>query len=143
MKRTVSTLFFLGVLAAGTVFAGPKYNYINSIGLLEILNKKQSAFLVDIQKKNEYLMHHFPHSLTTAAYPVKSEKDRKRLGPVLGQLQQADGQIVIVGPRGKGAAKRTFRYFTAQGIAPERIAILEKGVRGWPQPELLLDTYGH
>ncbi|WP_457575530.1 rhodanese-like domain-containing protein, partial [Desulfomarina sp.] len=112
--------------------------------LLKNLNTERSAMqLVDVQGKNDYLMHHFSHSIATAAYPVKSAKDKKRLEPVIEQLRQNNIRIIIVGPRGKGAAKRTFRYFTAQGIAPERIAILEKGIRGWPEPELLLDTYGH
>ncbi len=144
MRRTIFILTLLGTLAAGTVLARQTYNYIDSTSLLKQLNTDKSAvLLVDIQKKNDYLMHHFSHSVKTAAYPVKSEKDKKRLEPVIGQLQQNNSRIIIVGPRGKSAAKRAFRYLTAQGIAPERIAILEQGIRGWPKPELLLDTYGH
>ncbi|BCL61839.1 hypothetical protein DGMP_25320 [Desulfomarina profundi] len=50
------------------------------------------------KKKNDYLMHHFSHSVQTAAYPVKSELDKKRLAPVISKLQQTDGRIIIVGP---------------------------------------------
>lgn len=143
MRRAITILALLGILTAGTLSARQTCNYINSTALLEILNTKQSLLLVDIQKKNDYLMHHFAHSITTAAYPVKSEQDKKRLEPVARQLLQNNKRIIIVGPRGKGAAKRTFRYLTGQGITRERIAILEKGIHGWPKPELLLDTYGH
>ncbi len=143
MRKTVFVFTVLGILTAGTVFARQTYNYINSRSLLEILDTGNSAQLVDIQKKNDYLMHHFSHSVNTAAYPVKSEKDKNRLEPVIGQLQKDNSRIIIIGPRGKGAAKRAFRYLTTRGISPERIAILEKGIRGWPKPELLLDTYGH
>ena len=38
---------------------------------------------------------------------------------------------MIVCPRGAGGAKRTYDHLLQQGIAAERLLILEKGQEGW------------
>ncbi len=109
---------------------------------MKSLQEKNPVHLVDIQKKNDFLQHHFYNSLETGAYPVKSEQDMSRINKVISNLQVTDKPVVIISPRGTRAAARAYEYLLEQGIAPQRLAILKKGIRGWPAPELLLNTSG-
>jgi hypothetical protein len=61
---------------------------------------------------------------------------------IIHDLQATDKPVVIIGPRGTRAAGRAYEYLLEQGIAAQRLAILESGIRGWPAPELLLNTSG-
>ncbi len=65
-----------------------------------------------------------------------------RINEVLHDLQATDKPVVIIGPRGTRAAGRAYEYLLEQGIAAQRLAILQKGIRGWPAPEILLNTSG-
>jgi rhodanese-related sulfurtransferase len=138
------TLIIIGcmLMSVQAAAAGPAYNSITSESLLKILQEKQAVHVVDIQKKNNYLQKHFAHSLATNAYPVKTAEEKNRIKAVLATLQATDNSIVIVGPRGTRASQKAYAYLLEQGIDPRRLAILEKGIRGWPAPQLLLNTSG-
>ncbi len=142
MKRitVLAAVFFL--MIAGIATAGIEYNYIDSDSLMQSLQEKKPVHLVDIQKKNDFLQHHFFGSLETDAYPVKSEQEMSRINEVIHDLQATDKPVVIIGPRGTRAAGRAYAYLLEQGITAQRLAILKNGVRGWPAPELLLNTSG-
>jgi rhodanese-related sulfurtransferase len=115
---------------------------MNSDELLKTLQEKKPVNIVDIQKKKSFLLHHFFDSLETDAYPVKTDKDAGKIKKVLPTLQANAAPVVIVGPRGTRASQRAYAYLLKAGIDPNRLAILDKGVRGWPAPQILLNTSG-
>lgn len=121
------------LILATTVSAGepPKYNYISVQALEARLTAGQPTNLVDIQVEEEFARHHIKGAVPTYAYPVKSAADTVKLDGVIGQLKENDHPVVIVCPRGGGGATRTYDYLLAQGIAAERLLILEKGQDGW------------
>ena len=142
MRILSSALLALILLTTGQARASIEYNLIDSSSFLEILRREKPVAIVDIQKKNDYLRHHFSGTTPTDAYPVKTEQDRQRLAPVITLMKKSSEPVVIVGPRGTRAARRAYAYLLEQGIAARRLAILEHGVRGWPAPEMMLNTYG-
>ena len=142
MKKITGLAAVLFLMIAGIATAGIEYNYIDSDSLMKSLQEKKPLHLVDIQKKNDFLQHHFFGSLGTNAYPVKTEQEMGRIKDVISNLQATDKPVVIIGPRGTRAAGRAYEYLLEQGIAAQRLAILQKGIRGWPAPELLLNTSG-
>jgi rhodanese-related sulfurtransferase len=142
MKNTTLLIIGFILLSVQTATTGSEYNSINSTVFLKILQEKQAVHVVDIQKKNNYLQKHFAHSLATNAYPVKTAEEKNRIKAVLATLQATDNSIVIVGPRGTRASQKAYAYLLEQDIDPRRLAILEKGIRGWPAPQLLLNTSG-
>jgi rhodanese-related sulfurtransferase len=142
MEKITGLIIGLLLFAAQGVSADIAYNYINSDSFMKILQEKPAVHMVDIQKKNDYLRHHFAHSVGTSAYPVKTDREKNRINEMLSTLQTSKNPIIIIGPRGTRAEQRTFAYLLDQGIAPQRLAILEKGTRGWPAPEMLLNTSG-
>jgi rhodanese-related sulfurtransferase len=142
MKRITGLATVLFLMIAGIAMAGIEYNYIDSDSLMKSLQEKKAIHLVDIQKKNDFLQHHFFGSVETGAYPVKSEQEMSRIKDVVSNLQTTDNPVVIVGPRGTRAAGRAYQYLLEQGIAAQRLAILKNGVRGWSAPEILLNTSG-
>ena len=142
MKKITGLAAVLFLMIAGIATAGIEYNFIDSDSLMESLQEKKAIHLVDIQKKNDFLQHHFFGSVETGAYPVKSEQDMSRINEVLHDLQATDKPVVIISPRGTRAAGRTYEYLLEQGIAAQRLAILKSGIRGWPAPEILLNTSG-
>jgi len=80
--------------------------------------------------------HHFKGSLETNAYPVKSEEERKKLDKTLERINASQDDVVIVCPRGGGGAKNTYDYLKEKGVEEKRLFILEKGMEGWPHPEM-------
>ncbi len=142
MKHLATLILGLSLLTAQAAAAGVDYNSISSDEFIKILQEKKPVHVVDIQKKNNYLQKHFADSVGTNAYPVKTDQEKSRINAVLAPLQANTDPVVIVGPRGTRAAQKAYAYLMEQGIAPQRLAILDKGMRDWPAPEMLLNTSG-
>ncbi|MDO9079604.1 MAG: rhodanese-like domain-containing protein, partial [Desulfuromonadales bacterium] len=87
--------------------------------------------LVDTHVEEEFARHHLTGATATFAYPVKSESDKAKLEVTLSKLKSDSVPVVVVCPRGAGGATRTYDYLLSQGIAAERLLILEKGQEGW------------
>ncbi|MDZ4183704.1 MAG: rhodanese-like domain-containing protein [Desulfuromonadales bacterium] len=111
--------------------AADPYNYISAAALEARLIAKEPTHLVDIQVEEEFARHHITGATATFAYPVKSDADRAKLEAVLSKLKSDSAPVVVVCPRGAGGATRTYEYLLSQGIAAERLLILEKGQEGW------------
>ena len=127
------TLLPLAALAADTP---APYNYISAAALEARLTAKEPIHLVDIQVEEEFAKHHITGATATHAYPVKTEEEKAKLQAVLTKLQADKVPVVIICPRGAGGATRTYDYLLSQGIAAERLLILEKGQEGWTCPTL-------
>lgn len=133
MKRLILTLTL--ILCAGNVLA---FNMISADAIKTKLAAQESLALVDIQTAEDFSKHHLPGAIATYAYPVKSDQDKGKIGAVLPALINNDTPVIIVCPRGKGGAERTYDYLKASGIAEDRLFILENGQEGWPHPELVI-----
>jgi len=119
-------------LIPGLALAGDgPYNYISAAELEARLTANQPVNIVDIQVEEEFAQHHIKGATPTYAYPVKSDTDRAKLDATVEQLKGNADPVVVVCPRGAGGAKRTYDYLQQQGIAAERLLILEKGQEGW------------
>ena len=142
MKKNILSASLFLLLAAVVAQASGVVNYIDSADFMKYLKEKKSVYMVDIQKKNDYLRHHFYGALPTYAYPVRSGHDRAALAAVVAELKKTDDPVVIIGPRGRRASQRAYSFLLQQGIDSRRLSVLRKGIRGWPRPEILLNTYG-
>lgn len=127
------TLFFL--FLSTSVYAAD-YNYISPAKMKENLEAKSDILIVDIQVEQEFKQHHIPGSMATHAYPVKSDVDKAKLDQAVAEYNSTGTPIVIVCPRGAGGAKRCYDYLKKHNVPEEKLAILEKGISGWPYSDL-------
>jgi len=137
--RRFALLLLASVLLCGTALAAdaqPAYRYISASDLEARLTASQPTNIVDIQVEEEFAQHHIKGATATYAYPVKSEADKAKIDAVVEHLKANSDPVVIVCPRGAGGATRTYDYLLSQGIAAERLLILEKGQGGWTCPPL-------
>ncbi len=133
------TLFIvLAVLLLSTqVSVAQTYNYISAEQMKSKMEKSEGMTILDIQVKDEFDQHHIPGSLATYAYPVKTDEERGSLDKVVTLYNETGNPVVIVCPRGKGSAKRSYDYLVSQNVPVEKVTILENGMAGWPYEELI------
>ncbi len=144
MTRILCTLSFMFTMFPITLSAHGALNgkTVASEELQKIFQQHQPVHLLDIQKKHDFLLHHFFNALATDAYPVKTRTDTAKIEPLLKRLQSTNDPIIIIGPRGTRASQRALTFLIQKGISPERLSILEKGIQRWPAPEILQNTAG-
>jgi len=127
----------LAILFAATCsFAASDYNYISPETVQSNIENNVQMLIVDIQVEDEFIQHHIKGSMPTYAYPAKSESDTEKLDIAFQKQKETDEPLVIVCPRGAGGAKRSYDYLRQKGVAEDKLLILEKGMGGWPYPEL-------
>lgn len=120
------------VLALPIIAMASNFNYISQDDMRARLQANDDMHIVDICPVPLFAEKHLPGSVETNAYPVKSDEERAKLTPLLGDLTADSNDIVIVCPGGKGGAQRTYEYFVENGIDEGRLLILEHGMKGWP-----------
>ena len=136
VRRLVFLLLLCCTLLPVSAFAADTYHYISAAALEARLSAKEPIHLVDIQVEEEFAKHHITGATATYAYPVKTEADKAKLQAVLTKIKADSAPVVVICPRGAGGATRTYDYLLSQGIAAERLLILEKGQEGWACPTL-------
>lgn len=137
MFRSVATLMVMSALIlVATAAMAASYNYVKQDEFKSWLESGKEVVIVDIQVPEEFARIHFQGALETNAYPVKSDEERERLDQTLAQINATTAEVVIVCPRGGGGAKNTYDYLKSKGVNEERLFILEKGMEGWPYPEM-------
>lgn len=134
MKKFAAAL----ILTLTTATAALAANYIEPQELKELLDKKQSVILVDIQPAADFEKQHLPGSIETNAFPAKSDDEKKRLDKTLPIINASKDPVVVICPRGKTGAKNSYEYLMKQGVAEERMTILEGGIHEWPYKELFV-----
>lgn len=113
------------------------FQYIAAAELKTAIESQSPLTLIDIQVKRDFDRHHIVGAIPTYAFPVRSDRDRAKLDPVIAKAAQDNTNIVIVCPRGLSGAMNTFEYLLDSGIDEDRIFILTDGQAAWPFPELL------
>jgi len=112
------------------------YQYYTADQTKAAIENKEDIILLDIQVEDEWNVHHIEGAVPTYAYPVKTPEDEAKLAAILPDLA-GEQPIIVICPGGAGGATRSIDYLTAQGVAPERLFILENGQSKWPYEELL------
>ena len=125
-------------VAANGVGMAADYNFIGQDEMKAKIENGQPILIVDIQEKPGYEKHHFPGSVATYAYPVKSDEEKSRLDIAVAAYEATGNQVVIVCPRGKGGAKRCYDYLKSKSVPEDKLMILEKGSEGWPYVEMFV-----
>lgn len=146
LKRLAAMLLvFTGtlfVLMTASAIADEDYKYMDPEDFKIRMETKEPTILVDIQKRNAYLEHHFYGSIRTYAYPAKTELDTESLYQAVRVFEQTQDDVVIIGPRGGRACKRAQDYLVSRGIPVEKIFILKGGISKWPFRDMLLNLQG-
>ena len=119
-----------------TAAMAANYNYVKPEEFKSWMESGKEVVIVDIQVPEGFAKSHFQGSLETNAYPAKSDEERARLDKTLEKINATAAEVVIVCPRGGGGAKNTYDYLKSKGVAEARLFILEKGMEGWPHPEM-------
>ena len=133
--RYVTSILLL--LFAGSAYAN-SYNYISPDEVKADLSSSRVLLILDIQVEDEFTEHHLPGSVATYAFPVKSDTDRAKLNKVVAVQKETNQKVVIVCPRGKGGAKRSYDFMKENGVSEEKLVILEKGMSGWPYKDIVI-----
>ena len=138
MKKriTVLAVLLIGLLNMAALFE--TFNYVKAEDFKQWLDSGKAMVLVDIQVEDEFSLHHFKGSIETNSFPVETEEQRQMIDPAIAAAKAAGTDVVVICPRGGGGAKRCYSYLKAQGIAEEKLFILEGGVDKWPHKEMLV-----
>ena len=83
------------------------FNYIQPEDLKGLLEAGKQPIIVDIQAKDEFTAHHFPGSIETNAFPVKTDAQKKQIDVAVKAYKITGANVVVVCPRGGGGAKRS------------------------------------
>lgn len=134
MKKLLMSLAML--LLAVTTQAGD-YRYVAPEEMKTWLEGGKELVIVDIQPAKDFARQHFNGALETDAFPVEKPEEQKLLDPAVAAARDNNRDVVVVCPRGKGGAKRTYDYLKANGVAEERLYILTDGMDKWPFKELV------
>ncbi len=129
-------LFLVMMTLAVPAYAGG-YNYVSADKVKTWIENGSPMNIVDIQEPEEFKAHHLPGAKATYSYPVKSDSDRAKLDHAVAECKENHDPVVIVCPRGKGGAERCYNYLKENGVAEDRLLILEKGQLGWPHKEMV------
>ncbi len=113
------------------------YNFITAEELHQKLTTQAQLTILDIQFEGAWKAGHFPESLATYAYPMKTDANKELIDAKLAELQKGPAPIVIVSTRGGSGAMRTVDHLKNKKIAAERLFILQNGLQAWPHKEML------
>lgn len=136
----VLTILTLVVAGCGKKEAGGEeiaFNYRTAEEVKKNIENDDDIILLDIQPEEAWEEHHIKGAIPTHAFPVETDEDKAKFDGVMSDLEASDAPIIIVCPRGKKGAERTYGYLLEQGIKEDRLFILENGQEGWPYDELL------
>jgi rhodanese-related sulfurtransferase len=133
MKRIL--LIIVALLA--NVSTAMAANYIKPMEMKQAFENKKSMIVVDIQPAKDFAQQHLPGSIETNAFPAKTTDEKHLLDKALATIKASADPVIIVCPRGKGGAKNSYEYLLSQGVAENRLQILEDGISGWPYKDFL------
>lgn len=135
--RKILLIGLLLLTTASMAVAG-KYNYVGKDEFKSWLMDGKSMVIVDIQEKDAFAKHHFPNSIETNAFPVKTDTQRRSIDPAVEKAKASMDDVIVVCPRGGGGAKRCYDYLKEQGVSDNKLYILKGGVDKWPYRDMLV-----
>jgi thiosulfate/3-mercaptopyruvate sulfurtransferase len=96
------------------------------------------ALVVDVQTYGGYTQMHFPGSLPTHAYPVRTPDQKKRVESVIPAIKKTRKPVVLVCPGGITGAPNARLHLLSKGIPNERLFVLQGGTAGFPWKNMLI-----
>jgi len=90
------------------------------------------ALVVDVQTYADYTQMHFPGSLPTHAYPVRTPSQKKRIEAIIPTIKKSGKPVVLVCPGGITGAPNARLHLISRGIPNRMLYILEGGTWGYP-----------
>lgn len=137
MKKLPFICFLtLTILNVAAMFSS--FNYLDQETFKEWLTTDKPVIIVDIQVADEFALHHFPNSIETNAFPVKTVEQQKRIDQAVTAYKATGHDVVVVCPRGGGGAKRCYSYLQSQGVPDDKLTILKGGIDKWPYKTMLM-----
>ncbi len=115
----------------GKVVKKKAYNFVTADQLKSKIDNKEDVFILDIQPHDDFVKHHIPGAVETAAYPVKKDEEKNKIDEALAKAKKGTENITVICPRGEGGARRTVDHLVSTGIDASNIYILEEGQKGW------------
>ncbi|WP_242831267.1 rhodanese-like domain-containing protein [Desulfitobacterium dehalogenans] len=123
-----------GSVASDRADAAINWQYKTADETKAMLDTKESVIILDSRPDDMYTKGHIPGAYHVPSYPVDTQELEKVLKDAVPNLQ-GDDPIVIVCKTGNKGAKRAISVLQDEGIAAERLFILEGGGEGWKFPE--------
>ena len=137
MKRLILiALSLLCLLNVAAIFES--FNYVEPDQFKQWLETGKAMVIVDIQDKDAFAAHHFPGSIETNSFPVKTDLERQQIDPAVAAYKASGNDVVVICPRGGGGAKRCYSYLKSQGVPEEKLTILKGGVDKFPYRNMLV-----
>jgi rhodanese-related sulfurtransferase len=88
-----------------------------------------AALVVDVQTYRGYTQMHFPGSLPTHAYPVRTPDQKKRVESVIPAIKKTNKPVVLVCPGGITGAPNARLHLLSKGIPNKRLYVLQGSQR--------------
>ncbi len=137
-KFSIIPLALVFLLNVAAIFQS--YNYLEADQFKEWIEADKPMIIVDIQVKDEFAAHHFPGSIETNAFPVKTDAQKNGILPAVEAYNTTGNDVVVICPRGGGGAKKCYSFLKSQGIPEEKLTILKGGVAKWPYQKILVSN---
>ncbi|WP_245249530.1 rhodanese-like domain-containing protein [Vagococcus allomyrinae] len=145
MKKSVAVFCLLAVVvtlgacnkkADDRAESDINWQLISADDLKEAIDQGESYQIIDIQPEADFAKGHVPDSVSVPAYPVDTAELEKLVSDAVPDFADGDDPIYVMCLGGGSGAKRTISIMQEEGVAPERLYIIEKGAKGWPHKEL-------
>lgn len=137
-KLTIIALSLLCLFNVAAIFE--KFNYLEPDQFKQWLETNKPMIIVDIQDKASFAAHHFPGSIETNAFPVKTDAEKKQIDQAVAAYKANGHDVVVICPRGGGGAKRCYSYLKSQGVPEGKLTILKGGADNWPYRDMLISN---
>ena len=99
---------------------------------------QDKALVVDVQTYGGYTQMHFPGSLPTHAYPVRTAEQKKRVESVIPAIKKTRKPVVLICPGGITGAPNARIHLLSKGIPNKRLFVLQGGTWGFPWKNMMI-----
>lgn len=120
--------------AADRADADIDWQYMTADELVEKLEAGDPVIVLDTRTDDMYDAGHIPGAYHVPCFPVDTAEAEDMLREAAPNLE-GDDPIVVVCKTGNKGAKRAISVLQEEGIAADRLFILEGGGEGWDQPD--------
>lgn len=120
--------------AADRADADIDWRYMTADELVEKLEAGDPVIVLDTRTDDMYDAGHIPGAYHVPCFPVDTAEAEDMLREAAPNLE-GDDPIAVVCKTGNKGAKRAISVLQEEGIAADRLFILEGGGEGWDQPD--------
>jgi len=103
---------------------------------------RNEAIVVDVQTYDGYMRMHFPNSVPTHAYPVRTQGQIQKVASIAPMLQKSKKPVILVCFGGITGAPNARKILVQAGVPAKRLFVLQGGSRGWPWKHMFISGSG-